>query len=367
MPLLQQRIMMWLLTAFVAAVALSFAVSGTAKADSLVEVERAKDRETTLEQRLEKALPTFDHKDYVTLGVENDLFGDGRDRYYTSGVRLSWFKVGADMPEFTEQIDDILPTFDIDEKTSVFFSLGQNLYAPQDITIEANQDDERPWAAWLYGSMGLLTVTDDHLDEVELSLGVVGPYALGKQTQRLIHKNVDSPDPRGWKNQLKNEPGVILSWERRFPSYLSFEAADLWLDVAPSFGVALGNVYTHASAGVSFQIGPEYQRWQDMPMRVRPSMPGTGFFVPTSWSRVGWSIFGGAEARAVGRNIFIDGNSFRDSHSVDKEHFVYDLNGGVSLTYGPMRTSYTVVRRSKEFKGQDEASIFGGLSFSVQF
>lgn len=322
--------------------------------------------ERSLEERLDEALPIFDHKDYLTLAVENDLFGDGQDRYYTSGVRLSWFKVGADIPGISENLDDLIPTFDIDEKTSVFYSIGQNLYSPSDIKIETNQEDERPWAAWLYGSKGLLTVTDDHVDEVELSLGIVGPYALGKQAQRLIHKNIGSPDPRGWGNQLKNEPGVILSWERRFPGKYAYETNDLWFDASPSFGLTLGNVYTHASAGMSFQIGPEHQRWQDMPLRVRPSMPGTGFFVPTR-SRLGWSVFGGVEGRAVGRNIFLDGNTFRDSHSVDKELFVYDLNAGVSFTYGPVRTSYTIVRRSKEFKTQDTSAVFGGLSLSVQF
>lgn len=362
-----QRVVRGLLTAFIAAIAL-YGAAPRAFADELVTFERAGERETTLEERLSAALPAFDHKDYMTLAVENDMIGDGKDRYYTSGIRLSWFKVGNDMPDVAERVDDLIPTFDIDNKTSVFFSLGQNLYSPSDITVEANQDRERPWAAWLYGSMGLLSVTDNHIDEVEVSLGVVGPYALGKQAQRFIHQHVsDSPDPRGWKNQLHNEPGLILSWERRFPSSFSVSAAGLWLDVSPSLGLTLGNVYTHASTGLSFQIGPAYQRWQDMPLRVRPSMPGTGFFVPTTWKRVGWSVFGGVEGRAVGRNIFLDGNTFRDSHDVDKEPFVLDLNAGASVTYGPARVSYTVVQRSREFKGQDESSLFGGVSLSVQF
>jgi hypothetical protein len=182
-----------------------------------------------------------------------------------------------------------------------------------------------------------------------------------------VHKYTNSPDPRGWKNQLKTEPGLVLSWERRYPGRYSLDLDKIWIDVSPSFGLTAGNVYTHAAAGLSFQIGPEYQRWQDMPLRVRPSMPGTGFFVPTSLSRVGWSVFGGVEGRAVARNIFLDGNSFRDSHRVDKNYFVYDLNAGLSLTYGPVRTSYTVVKRSSEFKGQDKDAVFGGVSLSVQF
>lgn len=352
---------------------LSSALAHTAKAqefmDDFIEISTADDREETLEQRLEKAIGAFKDNDYITLAVENDMFGSDDDRYYTSGVRVSYFNVGADMPIIAEELDDLIPTFDIDDKTSVFFSLGQNLYTPSSIALEAPQVGDRPWAAWLYGSMGLLSVTDNHIDEIEASLGVVGPPALGKQAQRLIHKAWNIQDPRGWKNQLKTEPGLMLSWERRFPAAFSIESNDLWFDVSPSYGVTLGNIYTHANAGLSFQFGPEFQRWQDMPMRVRPSMPGTGFFAPVnSQTRLGWIVFGGAEGRVVGRNIFLDGNSFRsDSPSVDKEPVVFDLNLGAAVTYGPARVSYTVVRRSKEFEAQEEASYFGGLSLTMKF
>jgi hypothetical protein len=345
----------------------------SAKAEEFIEkfvrFSTASDRPNTLEQRLDQAIGAFKDNDYITLAVENDMFGSEDDRYYTSGVRMSYFSVGSDMPKIAEIIDDAIPTFDIDDKTSLFFSLGQNLYTPSSLALETPQIGDRPWAAWLYGSMGLLSITDNHIDEVEASLGVIGPPALGKQSQRFIHKLWDIQDPRGWKNQLKTEPGVMLSWERRHPGVFSIESNDLWLDVSHSHGVTLGNVYTHANAGVSFQLGPEFQRWQDMPMRVRPSMPGTGFFAPVnSKTRLGWIVFGGAEGRVVARNIFLDGNTFRsDSPSVDKEPFVYDLNLGAAVTYGPARVSYTMVRRSKEFKTQEDPSYFGGLSLTFQF
>lgn len=336
--------------------------------DALITIKTIKSRKVSLEERLRAELPKFKGNVYTTLSIENDMIGDGGDRYYTSGVRATWFKAGADTPDFAETLDDYIPTFDVNESTSVYFSLGQNLYTPQRIDIEAPQLGDRPWAAWLYGSMGLLSVTDNHIDEVELSLGVVGPYALGKPAQRFVHKLWEIQDPRGWQNQLKTEPGVILSWERRFPAALSIESADIWFDLSPSYGVTVGNIYTHANAGLTFQIGPEFQRWQDMPVRVRPSMPGTGFFAPIeSKTKLGWNIFGGADARLVGRNLFLDGNTFRDSPSVNKEHVVYDLNLGAALTYQNIRASYTFVRRSKEFEAQDKPSYFGGLSVTFQF
>jgi hypothetical protein len=46
---------------------------------------------------------------------------------------------------------------------------------------------------------------------------------------------------------------------------------------------------------------------------------------------------------------FLDGNTFRDSASVDRRVFVYDLKGGVSLRLAPLRLSLTHVHRSAEF------------------
>jgi hypothetical protein len=210
-------------------------------------------------------------------------------------------------------------------------------------------------------------VVDDHSDEIELSLGVVGPAALGEQTQKFIHKHVsDSPEPQGWHNQLKNEPALTLGWQRTWPQSLSGEAGGLFWSVAPYTGATVGNVYTYADAGFNIRVGPSTEKWQDPPLRVRPAMPGSGFFeIPENrWS---WYLFGGIEGRAVARNIFLDGNTFTDSHSVDKNPLVGDANAGLALTYGQFRISYTAVYRTREFEDQDDPEIFGAISAGYRF
>ena len=120
----------------------------------------------------------------ITLVIENDSIGGrGTDENYTSGVSLSYLDVSAEMPEIAYTIADYIPTFDINDSSSVVYSFGQNLYTPRDIQQSTQDPNDRPWAAHLYAAIGLVTITDDHVDEVEVSLGVVGPWALGKQTQ----------------------------------------------------------------------------------------------------------------------------------------------------------------------------------------
>lgn len=304
--------------------------------------------------------------DFFTFTWENDNYGDGSDQNYTNGVRLTWFDYGAPPPRFAHILDRYVPTFEVNETTSVYYSIGQNLYTPEDITARNPDQKDRPYAAFLYVSTGLTSLTDDHVDDLEATVGIVGPWALGEQTQKAVHNVLNATDPKGWDHQLENEPGLILSWQRQWPGAFAADIDGFSFRAAPHAGVTLGNVYTYGSGGITFQFTPSQYKWQSTPLRVRPAIPGNGFFaVPED--RFAWSLFAGVEGRAVGRNIFLDGNTFRDSPSVDKKYFVADANAGISFTYGKAQLSYTLNWRSREFEGQDEPSLFGAVSLGYRF
>jgi len=304
---------------------------------------------------------------FITFNSENDLYGGGTDRNYTNGARVTFFDMGASIPQVFRTVDRFVPTFSINETTSISYSLGHNLYTPTDITVAGPQANERPWAAFLYGSAGLTSVTNNHVDSLEATLGIIGPAALGEQIQKAIHRHVsDSPMPKGWAHQLKNEPGLMLSWERSFPERYSFETLGWRANAVPYLGATVGNIYTYANTGASFSLSPYGDGFQDSPVRVRPAMPGTGAFVIPE-NTFSWYLFGGVEARAIARNIFLDGNTFADSHSVDKKPLVVDVNAGIALTYGKVRASYALIYRTREFDDQDKGDIFGTVTLGVRF
>lgn len=321
----------------------------------------------TAEQFVAKRVKESKEQNFISFSYENDLIGGGTDQYYTSGLRATYFNVNTDVPEAIDGIAKEIPTFDINDTTSTYFSIGQNIYTPEDISIRANQNNDRPWAAWLYGSVGLATLSDNHIDELEFTLGVVGPEALGEQVQKATHRHLtDSDIPRGWSNQLEFEPGIILSWQRRWPQAFVQNIGGYRLRAEPNVNVSLGNVYTYAGTGLSFKFGPNLGTLEDSPPRVRPAMPGTGFFETPErgWN---WHIFAGLDGRAIGRNIFLDGNTFRDSPSIDKKYFVGDASAGVAFTFDQYRLSYSYNMRSKEFDGQDDLAEFGAITLSTRF
>ena len=318
----------------------------------------------------EKSIPraAFGNGDrrFLTFVSENDLYGGGTDKNYTNGARVTYFEFGAEPPVLAEWLDWLVPSFRVNETTSVYYSLGHNLYTPEDIEAPVPDPADRPYAAFLYGSAGFVSVTDDHIDDLELTLGVVGPLALGEQIQRNVHEAIDSPDPAGWDFQLENEPGIILSWQRSWPEAYAAMPGPLLFRATPHVGATLGNIYTYANVGLTLQLLPEADRWQAQPLRVRPSIPGSGVFAPPrgGWS---WSVFAGVEGRAVGHNIFLDGNTFEDGPSVDKRPLVADASAGIAFTLGWTRLSYTLNWRSKEFEGQQDESIFGAVALGFRF
>jgi lipid A 3-O-deacylase len=294
--------------------------------------------------------------------LENDKFA-GTDRDYTNGIRFSWLSSEENMPEWSRNVANHLPLA-ADGHKRIGIALGQSMFAPQNLQSTAYVPNEQPYAGWLYGSVGMVSDTGNTLDNVMLTLGIVGPLSGAEKTQKFVHRLTDSQDPKGWDNQLKTEPGIILTYERKWRGIVQASPFGLGVDVTPHLGVNIGNINTDASAGATFRLG--YDLPADYgPPRIRPSLPGSDFFVPAE--KAGGYFFATISERAVGRNIFLDGNSFRDGPSVDKKHLVSSLQVGVAATYEQTRISYAQVFMSKEYTTQTDGSQFGVLTVSYRF
>lgn len=306
----------------------------------------------------------------VTLQFSNDIFG-GSDRHFTHGTRFSALSPDDSVPDFIEDAAKALPLFPEDGNLRVTYSLGQEIFTPERIEERDLIEDDRPYAGWTYFGVGLVSENGDQLDNLELNVGMIGPASLADKTQIEYHKLIDVQVPEGWENQLENEPGVVLYYERKWRNLWGVTISDLpvldelALDLTPHLGGALGNVYTYGAGGVTLRLGEDLPDDYGPP-RLRPSLPGSDYFRPDDW--FGWYFFAGIEGRVVARNIFLDGNTFRDSHSVDKYPLVGDLQAGLAITLGErVRLAYTHLWRSREFREQDAPNQFGTLSLSVRF
>jgi len=301
----------------------------------------------------------------VTL--ENDMFGSDTDRHYTHGTRFSLAPPEGEVSDWLRDVAGYFPFFSDDGRLRSSYALGQNMYSPADITLTDPADMDRPYGGWLYGSFGLVSDMEEQVDTFELTLGMVGPASLAEPTQKFVHRVVGSAKPMGWDHQLKNEPGLVVTYERKWHRFINVETGvfGLDLDTSPYAGVSLGNIFTHVEAGTVFRFGQDLEKDRGGPPRIRPSLPGSDYY--TSTDGFVWYLFAGGGARAVARNIFLDGNTLADSYSVDKKPFVFDVQAGLAMRYHDVRVAFTQIIRTKEFKKQQSPDRYGAITVSYQF
>lgn len=310
-------------------------------------------------------LPPPDPRQTVSTVIENDslkLFGRDTDRWYTNGIRFGWTSGEVGLPDPLAWVNDGLAGLLGPANTRWRLGLGQNMFTPVDKRLENADPSDRPYAGILYGLIGLDRRTWNTVDRFELQLGVVGPASLARQAQDTFHDIIGTPTPRGWDEQIRNEPVVNLNAERiwRVPvAGTGFGDVDL----LPAAGALLGTYRIAASAGTRVRFGRGLERDFGTP-RIRPAIAdapapvGTGF---------GWYFFAGLGGYAVGRDITLNGNVFRDSRSVDHRPFVGDLELGAAVFWQNIRLSYTQVWRTKEFDDQSRIFTFGSVSLAFSF
>lgn len=246
----------------------------------------------------------------LTFYSENDKYFAGTDQHYTNGFKVSALsgnlaglsddEIYAPLRAAVRLLGRLVPE---GEAYKLGISLGQNLYTPVNTTTPAAQPADRPYAAWLYVgttfqiyqpprtiASGRTTIAQ--LDTVELNLGMVGPAALGRQVQNNYHDVIGVPHALGWNHQIPNEPGLVMSLERKL-RFSTARARTGWGgDFIPHLGAALGNVSTYANAGAEVRLG------RDLPADfgtslIRPSGDSNSRErAPWSFSSSAWSTAG---------------------------------------------------------------------------
>lgn len=310
------------------------------------------------------------------LQLENDFFAQitNTDRHYTNGFRMSRVSAPGSVPPWLGAMASVPSNFGpggapTSQRWAV--SLGHTMFTPDDTDAVDLIPDDRPYAGWLYLGFSVYSNYESRQgaarqDVFSIEAGIVGPSALGEQIQNSYHDLIGVDLSYGWDNQLKDEPGLRLGFARKWRSGHWDVAGNgrYEADVIPHLSVSLGNIRTDAGVGSMIRFGENLQDDFGLP-RIRPGLPGSETFGRTG--ALDWYVFASAELRAVAHDIFLDGNTWKDSHSVDKEPLVADLQTGVAFLFDRFRVTYTHVFVSPEFKQQSQWDQYGALTLSLQF
>lgn len=309
---------------------------------------------------------------YFGVVVENDVFVSDRDRHFSSGIRLDL--VPRKEMSFLGLNGLMKRLMGSTGASRQFLSLGQDMHTPEDLSRTDLISDDVPYAGWLYLTVGRSRTTDSYTERLSLTIGVIGPASLAGKLQYTWHAAFNFNEPRGWQNQLRNEPGLNLFYQRRWRVPLFVAENGFELRLSPAAQVALGNIFVHAGGNMLLQIGKNLPKDASVPQihpgLAGPSYAGDGITTPEAF---GWFAYLGFSGRGVAHNIFLDGNTFRNSHSVAKYHFVADLQAGIVLHLPklgfmpPARLGFGFMQRGKEFVGQRGANKMGQVILTFAY
>lgn len=226
---------------------------------------------------------------FLRLAFENDLSAHADD-YYSNGIRLTYLSPKNDVWSWLRQTASLMPTIDADADMRVEHALGQEIYTPRDTAAEPPAPNDRPYAGWLYYSLGVTAEKGEVLDQLQLTIGIVGADAQAGAVQRTVHHLFGGEVPKGWDHQLKNEPGINAGYFRTWRQAFDARTDGYEFDLSPYAGGMIGNVSTYAAVGVTARFGRNLPLDYGLP-RAQPSMPGGFYFKPETGFH--WYAFAG--------------------------------------------------------------------------
>ncbi len=299
----------------------------------------------------------------ITIISENDAYFEPlikSDEYYTAGHYVSYLS-----PEWSDSWINKIAAFShlYDKHFSRFsVALKQEIYTPDkkydyDFTPPTN---DILFGAALYANLSFVSRTRDFMEQFSLDIGVVGPYAFGKQVQNGVHRITNNREALGWNvGALKSEILVNL----HYGLIWRWVFIEDFFDVLPQFQISLGNAYTAASAGIKFRVGYGIKNdfgAQKLKSRFAQNIVGDGLKI--------YGVFG-LSGSVVGRDMFVEGNTGKSAPKspVTINRFLYEVEVGAMIGWKYLSFGYIWTSEYPRFREQNGHHKYGSLRLEIMF
>jgi lipid A 3-O-deacylase len=301
------------------------------------------------------------------MRLDNDVFA-GTDQGYSNGTEVGFATTTVEdfqderLADATRWLNRRLRWLQPrgHEYNNVVMTIAQGIYTPDDWWLENPDPNDRPYAGVLVAGVTYNGRNRHSMRSTTLTVGVVGPSSLAEQTQNLVHHLIGSRRFAGWDHQLRDEP-VVRLMQQNLRKRTWVWAAGM-SDVILRYGGGIGNLTTLVNAGLEMRFGS----WFPDNFGSAPLLPVSENAAPTIGTvhsdRVHVHGFVAVDVRYVVRDITLDGNTFKDSASVDRRRVIADLGIGFAAHWGNWKIAFARYFRTREFHGQEGHAELGSIT-----
>lgn len=287
-------------------------------------------------------LNIYGNEDKYSLQIilDNDAFSIGKnyDRYYTYGTELNLTFPKEKSPYFF--INDFL--FSLDTASERFsFALTHKFFTPSNISSDTILKDDRPYSGLFYLSLSKISANYVKSQRLlsHLSIGFIGPIALGKELQTFLHKKwFKSPLPNGWENQISND--IVLNFYNRFENDLFYRDIPEFIKTSVLLDINAGTLLNEIGLGANFKIG----RFYDL------------HILKDKTTSIAYQIYFDSFIRFVVYNSLLQGGIFNKNsvHTITADNvnrFYFNGEFGLKLNFYDFEIDYSNSIRTPEFNG----------------
>lgn len=276
----------------------------------------------------------------------------GQDRYYTNGLFIN-FRHASNQEKLNEKL----------EKKIYEISAGQKMYNPYSGYAPDPQEQDRPFAGYLYASGGLnWFYKNESILKTSVEIGVTGPASLAEKGQELLHKTVGFYDLAGWDYQIKQELQVNLSAQY---TRLLHRFDDHQADFSFEGYANVGTTFSGAGAGILFRAGRINQLFNSgYTNSVIGNNAKTKGFVQRELF-----FYAKPQLNFVAYDATIQGSMFNNNSPVTfgVKPVVFAQQLGVNYSSQRFTFDFGVLFKTKEVKSDAKAHQYGSISMFYRF
>ena len=285
-------------------------------------------------------------KSYFRYHYDNDFFTK-TDIYYSQGITLEY--VHPSIKKFL--LSRLLITSkNSDNRNGITFNLFG--YTPSTISSDAILYGDRPYES----SMSFKTFVagsdsiKQHRIASALSIGIIGPWAQGKEIQTGIHKWLNNRIPKGWQHQVQND--VIINYQLNYEKKLLEAGSSFLLNGAAEARV--GTLHNRIGGGLNFMAGHYNHPYKNGKRK-----------------KIEYYLFGQSRVNIIGYDATMQGGLFnrKNPYTIsagDVTRLTFQADAGVVLNFRKLYFTYTQSYLTKEFR-TGHYHRWGGISFGFTF